>query len=365
MTAIARAILNPQRLSGSPRERGLAQAMLPGIDATAIRAVLDERHAASRAVFESEAAQAYLAAQRAFIAQHCEPEFAELQGVCAGLGLPEDKLLALFHLTNLSGTFDIDGCSAWGRPRPGGGAMLAKNRDLSGPHRSFQETFLHLDPQARGGAMFCVGTLGVPGAYSSGMNEAGLALADTAIPAPRHAIGWPRYLLMTRLLMACRDVEEACAFIAGARHAGGGSLILADAGGAVAAVELLADGARITREAPAFRSNHFWCEAPEAVAARQKPAALRSTLGRRNTLAFHLAAGVGHGDVEEALSVMADHGSERREGLCRHGGEDGAHTVSSTIYETGLRRVTFSRGAPCEGRRESATLDQILADGTS
>lgn len=359
------AALTPRRLSGSPRERGLAQAMLPGIDAAAIRAVLDERHAAARAVFESEAAQAYLAAQRSFIATQCEPELAELQGVCAGLGLPEDKLIALFHLTNLSGKFDIDGCSAWARPRPGGGAMLAKNRDLSGPHRSFQDTFLHLDPQARGGAMFCVGTLGVPGAYSSGMNEAGLALADTAIPAPRHGIGWPRYLLMTRLLMACRNVDEACAFIAGARHAGGGSLILADASGAVAAVELLADGARITREAPAYRSNHFWCETPEAVAARQTPAALRSTLGRRDALAFHLAAGVGHGDVTEAMAVMSDHGSDRREGLCRHGGEDGSHTVSATIYETGPRRVTFSRGAPCAGPWESATLGAMLAEGAA
>ena len=33
-------VLKPRRLSGSPRERGLAQAMLPGIDAGAIRAVV-------------------------------------------------------------------------------------------------------------------------------------------------------------------------------------------------------------------------------------------------------------------------------------------------------------------------------------
>lgn len=213
--------------------------------------------------------------------------------------------------------------------------------------------------------MFCVGTLGAPGVYSSGINEAGLALADTAIQAPLHGVGWPRYFLMTRLLASCRTVSEACDLITGARHGGGGSLVLADAAGDVAAVELLHDRARIDRGVPAFRSNHFWCEDPAAVRARLAPAALGSTLGRRETLAAALSTVWPGADeaMDAAKRTLADHGDGRREALCRHGGEDGAHTVSGVIYRTGDRAVAFARSAPCVAPWETATLAEMVAGG--
>jgi hypothetical protein len=307
-------------------------------------------------------ARRYLARQRAFAEEQSAPELAEMRGLCEGFGIDEGQVFALFHLSNLSGVHETDGCSAWARPSPAGGAILAKNRDLSGSHRDGQETFLHVDPQAAGGPFFCVGTLGAPGAYSSGMNAAGLALADTSIQAPRHGIGWLRYFLMTRLLISCRSVADACAKIAAARHAGGGSLILADASGDVAAVELLHDGARISRDAPAYRSNHFWCEDPDTVRSRLSPAALKSTLGRRETLRAMLCAGVGLDEPDGIMRAMADHGDEQREPLCRHGGDDGSHTVSTVVYRTVDLMILFSRGAPCGSQREMADLRTLIRE---
>lgn len=153
--------------------------------------------------------------------------------------------------------------------------------------------------------------------------------------------------------------------IAGVRHCGGGSLVLADAAGEVAAAELLQEGARIDRAGPAFRSNHFWCEDPAAVRARLAPAALRSTLGRRDTLAAIVAGAWpgAEGDVAAAMRALADHGDEGREALCRHGGEDGAHTVSGVIYLTRDRAVAFARGAPCLASWEFATLAEMISRG--
>ena len=357
--------LRPRLLRGTPRARGLAQAAGGSAEAAGVRRTAQERHAAARSVLEAPRAIGFLERQRAFVERECAPEWAELQGVCEGFGLDPRVILALFHLSPLSGVIEDDGCSAFAVPSAETGATLAKNRDLSGPHRNWQETFLHLDPEARGGAVFCVGTLGAPGVYSSGMNEAGLALADTAIQAPVHGVGWPRYFLMTRLLATCRSVAEACETVAALRHSGGGSLVLADAAGDVAVVELLHDGARIDRGPPAFRSNHFWCEDPAVVRARLPAASLRSTLGRRETMARSLGRSESAPDIEDAIRALADHGGEGREALCRHGGEDGAHTVSAVAYRTADRSVAFTRGAPCSTPVEIGSIARMLREAAS
>jgi hypothetical protein len=333
------------------------QAMTPGVDGDAIRATLQTRYEAARSVLETSEASAYLARQLAFTAAQCTPELDELTGVCDGFGLARDHVFALMHLSILKGRFEIDGCTAWARKRPEGGALLCKNRDLSGPHRNGQAVFLHEGADIAGSRMVCLGTLGAPGAYSSGMNAAGLAMADTAITAPRHGIGWLRYLLMTRILSTCTTVADALALIAATRHAGGGSLILADAAGETAAVELHAEGARIEFSDPAFRTNHFWTEPETGIAQRVGADAWRSTSGRKGVLEQALASGLGLGGFDETVAVMADHGDEDREALCRHGGADGSHTVSCVVYDTRQRSITFSRSAPCEGAWESMVLE--------
>lgn len=355
--------LVPLRLTGSAYERGRMQARAPGVSPEAVRATFDERYGAAQPVLEPSKARTYVERQLAFAKTHCVPEMEELAGLCDGFGLVLDRVFALMHLSILNGVFETDGCTAWARKLPSGGAVLCKNRDLSGPHRKGQAAFLHEGAGITGSRMFCLGTLGAPGAYSSGLNAAGLALADTAITAPTHGIGWLRYLLMTRILATCANVDEALALIAGVRHAGGGSLILADAAGEAAAVELHAGGARIERSDPAFRTNHFWTEPEETVADRVGAAAWRSTSGRRKALEQALASRLGLGHFGEIAAVMADHGGDDREAICRHGGEDGSHTVSCVIYRTRERSATLSRSAPCGGDWETLRLENGSGTG--
>ena len=105
--------------------------------------------------------------------------------------------------------------------------------------------------------MICVGSFGSPGAYSSGINAKGLALADTQVAVATHRVGWLRYFLMTRLLATCSTVAEACVFLKSTPHAGGGTLILADTSGETAAVELGAARAVIRGGPVVWRTNHF------------------------------------------------------------------------------------------------------------
>lgn len=354
--------LSPRVLIGDARTRGMAQATIPKIDPDAIRRAIEQRHAAARTILSSPDARTFLVRQRIFADKHCPTEIAELLGISAGFDICEDTLFALLHLPVLSGSFAVDGCSAWARPRDGGGAVLAKNRDLSGPRRDWQEVFLHRDPDAPAGAVLCVGTIGMPGAYSSGMNATGLALADTAVQAPHHATGWLRYFLMTHLLKTCRSVDEACDRILSFRHAGGGSLILADSFGAVAAAELFHTGALIERSAPVCRSNHFLGEVPEAVAARMTPPAFRSSVGRLAILKRLLDEGLGLTGIADIPAAMADHGACDREALCRHGEGDDSHTISCAIYDTANGRMMFSRGAPCGDHWETARLAELVGE---
>ncbi len=325
------------RLAGDACARAAAQTA--AAPAEAVRAGILARLAEARDRIDSAPARAFLAAQRDFCAARCAPELAELDALAQAYAVPADGVFALFHLSALSHAFSHEGCSAFAVAAERGGALLGKNRDLSGPHPHFQQVFLQSDPAFACGAILHVGSLGMPGVYSSGINARGLALADTAIPAPMHVVGWPRYFLMTRLLATCADVEAALAFIAAERHNGGGSLILADASGASAAVELFADGARIAREAPAFRTNHFRAEPESATRARQSPAAFASTMGRSATLAAAMrapprAAG-------EALALLLHDGADGREALRRAGRADGATTVSSGVYDTATRSLLF------------------------
>lgn len=324
-------------LTGDAAQRARLQAQ--ACDAAAVRNGILGRLRDATPKLETPEARAFLSAQRRFCESFCADELAELDAMARAFDVAPEGVFALFHLSALSHRYAHEGCSAFATPKPGGGAFLAKNRDLSGPHPHFQQVFLQRDPSARAGNILHVGSLGMPGAYSSGVNARGLALADTAIPAPMHGIGWPRYLLMTRILRACADVAEALDLVRSVRHCGGGSLMLADASGHAAAVELLADGARVYPEAPVFRTNHFWSESEEATQQRQSPAAFASTTGRRATLAHAMQAPPR--DAKAAAALLAHDGSDGREPLRRRGEGDGAITVSSVVYDTAERRLDF------------------------
>jgi predicted choloylglycine hydrolase len=333
---------------------GLASGLAADL-AAQVRAATVARVETARAdgLLDAEAT-AYLAAQRAFHARHDPDGLAELDGIATGFNLPEADLFAHLHLGTLrdlkGGARLIDGCSAWALTDGPDGPLVVKNRDYSGQHLGIQAVTDHKGPDIVTGGMLCLGSLGSPGAYSSGINAAGLAVADTQVAVATHRVGWLRYFLMTRLLARCSSVADALGLLSGVPHAGGGTLILADAQGAAAAVELGAHAIARVSAARVWRTNHFVSDtlADDTLPPGDDTIAANS----RQRLAY-LAATLPEGDwtISAARALMATHPAPGGTGapICQHGTVDATQTISSAVYSCTLRSIEICEGNPCTG----------------
>jgi hypothetical protein len=345
------------RLDGDAEARGRAQAASRGANATAVREATIGQVAIARAegLIDADAEQ-YLAEQRAFHVRHDPRSLAELRGIATGFGLPEAELFAHLHLSLLRAEKSRrepqrDGCSAWAVSGGPDGPILVKNRDLSGRDFGVQRVMEHTGPDLPAGGMLCVGSLGSPAAYSSGINRCGLALADTHVAAPQPAVGWLRYFLMTRLLADCRSVADALAAIRSAPHAGGGALVLADASGAVATVDFAGPRASIATGTVLWRTNHYPADAamhPDAPA----PTDTIDASSRARFSFLEQTLPYADWDVAAAAHLMATHRSPLADGplLCAHREAGTSQTLSCAIYSCRTGRLSFSDGNPCEGR---------------
>ncbi len=330
-------------LSGSPFARGKAQAGQSPDSVPAVRALVASRLAV---IPQQPHVRRFLVAQWDF-AQSEDAEFlSEMQGIAAGYGLDAHDLFAFLHAGQLGGLPD-DGCSSWAYS----GAMLVKNRDLRGPALPLQRVFRHIDPAWNGRSMLVVGSLGAPGAYSSGINSDGFALVDTQVVTRDQGVGLLRYFLMTRLLARCANVDDAIDLIRATPHAGGGTLVLADASGAIASVEIGHSklGIDVRWDGWVARTNHFLTPGmAERLLAQPGDAGIDGSHARLALLTGWLEGrptpSLGH-----AKAIMASHDVPGRTGLCRHGAAGGSTTVSTSLYDCSARTLEFVHGNPCHG----------------
>lgn len=344
----------PLMLAGSPLERGRAQASAE-VTGPVVQAIT-RRLAEREDLLRREAIRAYLARQWDFAAANCGDEFAEMLGVAEGFALDPRDLFDFLHLgivadLALADTAQRraaqDGCSAWALASSDEGPAVGKNRDFRGEHAGLQRVFLHTDPSwPKGRKVLCVGSLGAPGAYSSGMNSEGLALADTQIATTDHGIGWLRYFLMTRLLARHATVADALADVDSLAHAGGGSLVLADAHGTLATVELghRKVASQAGNGAWVARTNHF---GPGSVPCAPDSASSSSdSRGRLRTLQRVLETG--QRSLAVLRRVMASHDGDGVSGLCRHPEGGDSRTLSGAVFACREGLLYFSAGNPCE-----------------
>lgn len=300
-------------------------------------------------------ARIYLAAQKQFAEEHDPHSMAELSGIADGFGIAFDDLFAHLHLGMLrdiaqGAVLDGDGCSAVAVGDTADGPVVAKNRDFSGTHLGIQKVFRHSGPDISSGAIVAVGSLGSPCAYSSGMNASGLLLADTQVGVRAHRVGWLRYFLMNRILATCSNVDEAVAFIRSVQHAGGGTLVIADHTGAVAAIELGANAVAVERGVIARRTNHFISNdlCSETLNAEDD----RNLANSRKRLDYldHVLPSMAL-TVANLMTVLARHEEDAPQSapICQHACDDGSQTISSAVYSWSERCLYFHEGNPCLG----------------
>jgi predicted choloylglycine hydrolase len=273
----------------------------------------------------------FLDAQREATARLAPEAIAEIAGIAEGFGVAPAEVFEFLHLGSLADLAalpaDIDGCSAFCA-----GGIVAKNRDFRPEHKALQRVFLHRDPAWGGRAVLCLGSLGAPGAWSSGMNSDGFALADTQIATADHGPGILRYFLMTRLLARCASVGQALADIAALPHAGGGSLVLGDATGAAAWVELRHSRVDVARGEWVAHTNHY-------TAAPDELPPVTHSIGRLAVLRVALAAD----PARDPRALLATHAPEA---VCRHA-PDPSPTLAGAVWNCRDRSALVADGPPC------------------
>lgn len=319
-------------LRGEARARGRGQAEACPEEAEAVRAAIRGRLAQAPA--RTPRMARFLDAQWDATLR-CAPEaLEEIAGIAEGFSLAPEEVFDFLHLGCLAdlaaAPADTDGCSAFAAR-----GRVAKNRDFRPEHAGLQRVFLHEDPAWGGRRVLCLGSLGAPGAWSSGMNSDGFALADTQIPTAEHGPGILRYFLMTRLLIACVSVEQALAVIGALPHAGGGSLVLGDGAGVVAAAELRHGRVDVTRGAWVARTNHYTV-APDRLQpvshSKERLEVLRAALERD--------------DAQDPRALLAVHGPVA---LCRHA-PDPSPTLAGAVWDCAARTAAIAAGPPCTAR---------------
>ena len=335
--------------TGSTYVRGRAQA--GAATAAAIRRATVERVERARAegLIDSEA-DSYLMAQRRFHETHDPEGLSELLGVAEAFGLPEADLFAHLHLGTLrdmrGGAALIEGCSAWAVGQGPDGPLVVKNRDYSGQHLGIQCILRHSGPDISTGQVLSLGSLGSLAAWSSGINAAGLAVADTQVSVNRHRVGWLRYFLLPRLLARATSVGEALALVRSLPHAGGGTLVMADRSGATAAVELSATGPVVAEGGTQWRTNHY--TAPGV--AGETLGADGDRIAGNSHARFDYLSRILPGQtwtVAAARGLMATHSVP----LCQHAASEAdAETISSVVYSCRLGAMEIAEGTPCLGR---------------
>ena len=352
--------MNPVHLTGNPKERGRVQALAEPEMVAAVRAAVDLRMGrAAAAGHLDRRAEDWLGAARAVCTERV-PEFLdELAGIAEGFGLSPDTVFTYHHLGILADLAEspaphADGCSAWAVADGPDGPLLTKNRDYHGEHAALQRVFVSTDASWGGRRVMGVGSLGSPAAYSSGMNSDGLAIADTQIGTTDHRPGILRYFAMTKLLSDCADVTAALALIRALPHAGGGTLVMADRSGMVAAVEFGASRLGIeTGGAVVTRTNHFISPELAHATLGGDGKQVASTHARLKFLETTLRGRAWSVADAEVLMGTDDGGDAA---LCRQGLDGDALTISTAVFSCARRELHFANQSPCRGEFRKFTL---------
>ena len=305
------------------------------------------------------------------------PLLEQLRGLAEGLEVDYEDLLRYTlssYLKDRQRAQSLDaqqaaareGCTTWAATAPvakAGLTLLVKNRDYLLDHILLQ-VVAHVQP-AGGYGYTCIGSAGSPAVFSSGINEQGLAVADTHVLSRDLGPGVPRVSLMREILERHATTASALVYLRSVQHMGGGTLLLADRAGHLALCE---SGHRESGFAEALdgalaSANHFVTEQLAMQWIEDEPELLvGNSAARRERVLAELAGSVGQVDEAWAQALMAAHGSPL-DAICRHalvldglspGPALDTSTISAAVFlpngraERERPALLLAAGQPCE-----------------
>jgi len=288
------------------------------------------------------------------------PLLAMIRGQAEELGFAFDTLLRYNLIAFLRDdllvrrVLDAEGCTTWtasGWATTSGEPILAKNRDYRPDHLPLQNV-VNATPET-GYPYLYVSSAGSPGVFSAGINQAGLAVADTHVYSTDLGPGLPSYGLMMNILEGHDSVSSAVDYLRAVPRLGRNNLILADATGRLAVFEggHTRYGLFESHGGALVNTNHFASdEMRGCFAAVDPPQARGRSLGRYETVSRALTGAGGRIDAPFAQKLTATHDGSLSSICCHPEADTNVTTISASIFLPRQRQMLFCHGLPCQGR---------------
>ena len=338
-------------LRGDHREMGLQH----GRQLFDLRPLIVEAMDRRLAHLKDEAATDLLEELEQAWTEHARSTLDMLAGIAEALHLDLARLLgyaaASYLADRLQAASRPEACTVWAASGPAtadGSPILAKNRDYSLAHLPLQA--VAVATPSEGYRYVYVTSAGSPAVFSSGMNEEGLAVADTHVSSPDLGPGLARYTLMMEMLERHTSVASALDYLGRVPRMGGGNLILADADGEMAVFEAghRHVGVVSAENHVVVATNHF---VTPALRGQHTGAGGGGTDDesepRRRSVRRRLGESWGSLSGDRAREIMASH-ADGEAALCRHELRDDCGTISTAIFLPAERSLLFCNGRPCE-----------------
>jgi isopenicillin-N N-acyltransferase like protein len=295
------------------------------------------------------------------------PLLAMIRGQAEALDFEFETLLRYDLVTYLRDdllvrrTLSSEGCTTWaasGKCTSDRQPILVKNRDYRPEHLPLQ-VVVRATPE-HGYRYAYVSSAGSPGVFSAGINQAGLAVADTHVYSSDLGPGLPDYALMMHLLEDHDRVSSALDYLRSVPRLGRNNLILADEQGHLAVFEsgnhryglFEAHGGALVN------TNHFAsAEMQEFSVNVDPPDARGRTFRRYGSVAAALHEVWGGVDVPFAQQLMASHDGPLSSLCCHPEANTHVTTISASIFLPAQRKLLFCHGLPCQGHYDDFRIE--------
>ncbi len=311
--------------------------------------------------------EALLRETRELLEEIDAPLLAMIRGQAEALEFEFDTLLRYDLVTYLLDYLvthkspSSEGCTTWAATESapaGGQPILVKNRD-NRQERLPLQIVIHATPEA-GYRYVCSGSAGSPGVFCAGINQAGLAVADTHVCSTDLGPGLPDYSLMMHILESHDSVASAVDYLRSAPRQGRNNLILADVRGHLAVFEIghRNYGLFETHDGALVNTNHFVSpELRDCFVDANPPPKRGNSFHRYERVTRELNAAFGQIDAPFAQRLMASHDGPLAS-ICRHAVADkDSATNSTSIFLPAQRTMLFCHGLPCQGHYDDFVLD--------
>jgi hypothetical protein len=317
-------------------------------------------------VFVTMAMRRAVAEMWSDVSDHCPRQKTRMEGIAKGSGIDESMLfLALAgELILARSNYRLGACTAaavGGERSALGEPMVIKNFDYPAYFQPYYVT--RFCQPAETSATLDVTVAPLAGCHD-GINEHGLCISyNYGYGTDMPNVNVPITLLVQEALETCASIREAIDFLGAGKRSGGAILLLADASGDMATLEMSSNfsGVRDPQDGILINTNHYKCREMVSYDIPRNAYYTSKNVRALRGVRVHESSELRYSRAEQLLSTMeligmrdllgvfCDHGESGRgddNTICRHGPY--FSTTCSIIMLPRSKRLLVTYGNPCD-----------------